>query len=60
MAVFKRRKSRSRTLKTATLLLTMWRWLPASEKRRVIRVARHHGPRLVSTAMHRGRRRRRR
>jgi hypothetical protein len=47
-------------VQTATILLTMWRWLPPAQKRRALLLARRHGPRLVRTAMKRGHRRKRR
>jgi hypothetical protein len=56
MPRFRREKPRSRSLETAMLLWSMWRWLPAGQKRRALLLARRHGPWIVSTAFRRRRR----
>jgi hypothetical protein len=58
MARSLRRKQRSRALQTAAFLWTIWKWLPPTQKRRALLLARRHGPGVVSGVLKRRRRHR--
>ena len=51
MAKRKRRRARPNVMQTAAFLWTMWKWLPPSQKRRALLLARRHGPWLFSGVM---------
>ncbi|HUK45868.1 MAG TPA: hypothetical protein VLV28_11285 [Gaiellaceae bacterium] len=51
----RKRASRSQAAQSAMLVWSMWRWLPPSQKRRVLLLARRHGMWLLSRELKRRR-----